>query len=278
MSGSSRMKGFTLVELLFVMAIVGLLLGITIPGVRMALYHADKTKSVSNIRQLAVANNLYAAEHGHYAPWGNLQNNVRWHSARTANGFDARGGYLSPYLAEEGEVLRCPVFDKWDSSPGGESFDEGAGGYGYNAAYLGGRPSLLGRSAPAGGSRGSYVPWWTVGNPVNQVPRASEVVMFASTAIARGGGLVETDEAAPYRSLTPGGLGQRMTPTVHFRFKGDALVAWADGRVSLEPPNEEVANDWSVYGENNEEYRLGWFGPMEWNGYWNPRFRDRRAY
>ena len=271
-------KAFTLLELLFVVAIIGLLLAIVIPAVRLAVFHADKTRSVANIRQLAAANNLYASEHGHYAPWSNVQNNIRWHGARTADGFDARGGYLSPYLGEEGEVRRCPVFEKWTDDPEGVRFDAGAGGYGYNAAYIGGRPSLLGRSAPAGASRGSYVPWWSLGNLVNRVPNPSDVMMFASTAIARGGGLVETDEAAPYYSLTPGGLGQRMTPTVHFRFRGKALVAWADGRVTLEPPNEGVANDWNVYGENNEEYKLGWFGPTDWNGFWNPRFRDRRPY
>jgi len=278
MNGTRNSKGFTLVELLGALFILGLLVSLVSVGVSRARFEADKAVSVQNIRQLVAANQLYANDHGHFAPWGNVQNNIRWHSARTSSGFDAHGGYLSPYLGEDKRVRRCPVLDNWNTDPEGSSFDKGAGGYGYNSTYIGGRPSDLGKSIRPGASRGSYQPWWAKGNLVLRVDNPSNVVMFASSAIARGGGLVETDQAVPYRSLTPGGLGENLTPTVHFRFRGEALVAWADGHVSLEPPNEELANDWSIYGEDNAKFKLGWFGPTEWNGFWNPRFEDEVAY
>ena len=278
MNGTRTNNGFTLIELLCGIFVLGLLASLVLAGLDRARFQADKAASMQNIRQLVTANQLYAAERGHFAPWGNMQNNIRWHSARISGEFDAQGGYLSPYLGNDERVRRCPVFEKWNTNPEGSSFDEGAGGYGYNSTYIGGRPSDLGKSIPPGASRGSYQPWWAKGNLVARVDNPTNVVMFASSAIARGGGLVETDQAVPYRSLTPGGLGENLTPTVHFRFSGKALVAWADGHVSLEPPNEDVANGWSVYGEDNDEYKLGWFGPTEWNGYWNPRFEDEVAY
>lgn len=278
MKSCRHAQGVTLVELLVGLAVVAVLATIIGSAVSAGRFQADKAKSAANIRQLAAANKLYAAAHGHYAPWGNRQNDVRWHSARTADGFDARGGYLSKFLGEDKRVRRCPVLDRWIGDAGGNSFDEGAGGYGYNATYIGGRPAEIDRSPAPGASRDSFDPWWTKGNLATRVDDPSRVVMFASSAIARGGGLVETDEAVPYRSVIPGGLGERLTPTVHFRFRGKALIAWADGHISFEAPNQEVANDWNVYGENNEEYKLGWFGPTEWNGFWNPRSKDEEPY
>jgi hypothetical protein len=271
-------KGFSLIEMLFLFAIVAILLAIIIPAYGSARFRADQSASASNIRQLALANHLYAAAHGHYAAWGNFENNIRWHSVRTARGFDGAGGYLSPFLGEDMRVRRCPVLDRWNISPEGAPFDRGAGGYGYNATYIGGRPMELGSTVAPGATRDGYQPWWAKGNLLAQVANPSEVVMFTSTAIARGGGIVETDQAVPYRAVNPGGLGEQLTPTVHFRFKGKALVAWGDARVSFELPNPEIANNWNIYGDNNKKFQLGWFGPTEWNGYWNPRSADELPY
>jgi len=271
-------RGFTLIELLTVIAILGVLGTIVMSVAGEARYHAAKAESASNIRQLVIANQAYAADHGTYAPWGNLRNNVRWHSAREGGAFDRSGGYLSPYLGEDKRVRRCPVLEGFISADTGDAFDAGAGGYGYNSIYLGSDPSLIGWRPPAGASREDAVSWREQGRPAGHVTDKSNVVMFTSSAIARGGGIVETDEAVPYRSLTPEGLGGVMTPTVHFRFRGKALVAWADGHVTFEAPNPDVSASHNVYGDDNASHALGWFGPTEWNGFWNPRARYEEPY
>lgn len=55
--------GFTLVELLAVIAIIGVLVAITIPVVGAIRRKANTSKATSNIRHLVIANLAYASEH-----------------------------------------------------------------------------------------------------------------------------------------------------------------------------------------------------------------------
>lgn len=267
--------GFSLVESLMAIAVIGVLGGIMLSAVTAIRSQARETQSASNIRQLAVANMAYAAEHGRYAPWSDLDDATHWHGARVGADFTGTGGFLSPYL-EGGAVRFCPVLDSILDERSGAAFDEGTGGYGYNATYIGGDPALMDRQPPPGAKRGDIRPWWTVGRRPSAIVDPSRAVMFTSTAIARGGGLVETGNSVPYRNLGPGGLGGTNTATTHFRFNGRALVAWADGHVTFEEPNDTSAAN--VYGEDSAAYGTGWFGPTAWNGFWNPRSREGVAY
>ncbi len=246
--------GFTLVELLVVVVIIALLVGLSVPAISRVLESGKATASVSNLRQLAAANLAYAADNdGAFCPAQSTDNRIRWHGRKAlgSDRFDPTEGFLSPYLGESRQVSACPLFVEHidDSS----SFELGAGGYGYNSAYIGG--TYLNGFKPA---------------RISQIKYASTTVMFATTAFAKGNGLQEYPYTEPYRWVAPNGdLAGSLQPSTHFRANGKALIAWCDGRVSAEKPT--TFDGPNAYGGNNEDAKIGWFGPDEENGYWNPR-------
>jgi len=95
--------------------------------------------------------------------------------------------------------------------------------------------------------------------------------MFATSGYANGKDIQEYPFCEPpFWDFGEGPTEWRPSPSVHFRFSNKALVAWADGRVTAEScdPREVGFNP---HGGDAEAQKLGWFGPDEENGYWNPR-------
>lgn len=250
-----RAAGFTLIELLVTIAIIAVLAALLLAGLQSARQKADATNCLSNLRQLAAANLAYAGEHdGHYVPAQELNNAVRWHGVRRGSGgaFDPAQGPLAAYLGTEGRVKLCPTFR--DALKGTASFEEGTGGYGYNATYIGGTPA------------DGFSP-----ERVINVPQPARTVMFTDTAFARAAGLQEYAFCEPRQWVNPNGkLRGRLIPSVHFRHGGRTHVAWCDGHVSAEEPTELGGPD-AYYGGEPGKWKLGWFGPAASNGYWNPR-------
>ena len=240
-----------MIELLTVIAIVTLLAGLLLPTFRAAREQARIAQSTSNLRQLALANLTYETENGRYAPATNQRNTVRWHGARRSDGsFDPTRGYLSPYINDGGAIRVCPLLADWELTE--DSFEDGSGGYGYNGVYIGGSPGDF--TQPARASR----------------IRKSRTVMFTTTALAKREGIQEYPFAEPpFWDFGNGPTRHRPDASVHFRARGQALVAWMDGSVTRERP--AVWGENSVYGGDPQEHQLGWFGPEEENGYWNPR-------
>ncbi len=255
-----KRRAFTLLELLVVMTIIGLLAALTLGVVGSVRRKTDATQSAHHLRTLAQANGAYLAENGRYVPADDRKNNRRWHGARTsANGtFDPTKGYLADYLGKSRRVTSCPVFLKM--LKGKASFEEGTGGYGYNATYVGGTPQVRWQ---ADGTRESA--------SVGAVETPVTTVMFTSAAYARTDGVQEYPYCEPpYWDFGDGPAGFRPSPTVHFRFDGKALVAWCDGHVTFESPQDREAGT-NPHGGNATKQQLGWFGPDENNGFWNPR-------
>jgi prepilin-type N-terminal cleavage/methylation domain-containing protein len=244
-------RAFSLTELLAALGIVGVLATLGVGTSNWLHQRAGMAVSTAHLHALVGANAAYALDHeGAYCPATSPDNLTRWHGGRRslADEFDPLHGFLSPYLGGHRQSLTCPLLRDVDTA----SFEKGAGGYGYNAQYLGGTP----RNAFAGAVAA-------------EIPEAGRSVMFATTALAVAGGIQEYPFTEPYEWVDSRGRPRGpLQPSTHFRAAGKALVAWTDGSVSAEEPNAETGPNF--YGGDNLASRIGWFGPREANGYWNP--------
>jgi prepilin-type N-terminal cleavage/methylation domain-containing protein/prepilin-type processing-associated H-X9-DG protein len=248
-----KIRGFTLLEMLIVIAIIVSLGVLGFQGLQGGRLRANQVISASNLRQLAAANLLYASDFQTYCPAGEPKNRIRWHGGRTGTSgpFDPEKGFLAEYLGLSRRVGICPEFSR--HLTGDASWENGSGGYGYNATYIGGMPGASFKpNRPA-----------NVGNP-------NRTLMFATTAFAKGDGIQEYPFAEPRQSVNPrwetvGAL----QPSVHFRFNRRALIAWCDGHVTEEISSSDKGTNF--YGGDNETANIGFCGPKENNGWWNPR-------
>lgn len=253
--------GFTLAEVLVVVGMVLVLGLLAFSGSRRLIATARIIESTANLRSLAIANATYVADNGVYCPADDQSDNRRWHGARTSSGgsFDSTKGFLSPYLGKSMHVTTCPLLQA--TVEGSSSFEDGTGGYGYNAAYIGGLP---------GGAFDSKSKLRISLRPAH-VTNPGRTVMFTTVAYALASGLQEYAYCEPpFWDFGSGPSGRRPTPSVHFRANGKALVAWCDGSVTAEIRTDSQGGE-NPHGGDAEKWNLGWFGPEENNGWWNPK-------
>ncbi len=144
--------GFTIIELLVIIAIIALLTGILLPALAGARTAAVRVACLSNQRQLALAATVYTDENrGHFMPAlytdfaADPAKRVAWDFVEvfTASGVRTSPGALWD-ATDAGAVMQCPASDGPDNwSPGSGGFAAAAGeqpftGYNYNTSYLGG--------------------------------------------------------------------------------------------------------------------------------------------
>lgn len=215
-------SGFTLVELLVVLAMVGLLTALLLPALSQGKTAARRIQCVSQLRQLGLATRLYWSDHEgrafRYMSGATNGGLVYWfgwiESYRGGNegkrAFDGTQGVLYPYLQGQGVTL-CPSLDYLDArfklKASGAAY-----GYGYNL--------LLG-------------PGWGVLVQVDNLPRPVETVLFADAAQVN-------DFLAPASPENP--LLEEFyyvndrEATAHFRHQEKANVVFMDGHVGAEKP------------------------------------------
>jgi len=260
-------SGFSLVELLIVIGIMGLLIAILLPSLFKARQQSQLIVCASNIRQLGLANLLYANDNHSFCVIASADifddlgdgegGHFRWHGTRAAAGqpFNPALGPLAPYLGTGGRVKNCPLFDPSIGAVTGNNFEDGCGGYGYNEMYIGGRADLYGYCPEAVATSAK----------ISQIKRPAETVMFTDAGMAQpyGTGVIVTEYSfcePPWIQENPGlPSSDQSWPSIHFRHHGRASIAWADGHVT----SETLTFSNESYGLSPARVQaagIGWFG------------------
>ncbi|QEL15789.1 type II secretion system protein [Limnoglobus roseus] len=209
-------SAFTLLELLVVMAIIGILIGLSLPAVQKARAAAIRLADQNNLKQLTLGVQNYAATNADVLPpLMTLENGgVRWWFAfeKPTGVYDTAGSHLMPYLENSRAALQSPA-----KAPGKVvlTYDGLSGGYGYNYWYL----------APDGPTPSFTLSgkWRKVTLP--QIASTSRTVAFANAVLA--------SDTSPELSEIPFSYPpSARRPTVHYRqFSHLANIAFVDGHV-----------------------------------------------
>jgi type II secretory pathway pseudopilin PulG len=224
---------FTLIELLFVVAIVGIMVGILLPSLIRSKAQARKTACMSNLKQLYLGAKMYSDDHKTYPKaWqahGPGTAGTYWCAEFDGTRLDPLTGPLYPYFQNR-LLLLCPEFAE-RSTP----IDPALGpacSYGMNGEYIGGNPDM---ATPL------------TGEPARpeHIADPTRTLLLMDAAAPQGAGLTESFLFwARYSYLN----GTEQDPLSHFRHSSLAVGGFCDGHASEVWP-DAIAN---------RDLRLGW--------------------
>ena len=217
-SGGSR-RGFTLVELLVVVAVVSVLAGLLLPALARSRAVAGSGRCLSNQRQLGLSAQLYWDDHGGRAfPERRSRTNGGWNywfgwladGAEGQRAFDPTQGALWPYLQGRA-VTACPALAR-SGTPIKAKAVGAAFGYGYNL--------LVGTRTESG------IRLSTVSDP-------SGLALFTDCAQVND---FQAPASPEHPMLEEFYYFDLLSPTVHFRHRGASATAFVDGHAAAVPP------------------------------------------
>ncbi len=229
-----RRCGFTLVELLIVITIIGTLAALLLPAIGAALDLADQTACAANLKQLGAATSLYLADHdGYFFPIRFAGAPHQWYFGYEEDPYgskpegerilDKTKAFLYPYTESYDSIELCPSFAKYGR---------------YKAKYKG--------------------TWWTYGinkvlSPDNARPQdlrniseirpsdAQRTVIFADAAYVnwwQPPASAQNPLLEEWHYVLPQDCSAFDSPHVHFRHGGRANVLFADWHVAAVEPAE----------------------------------------
>jgi prepilin-type N-terminal cleavage/methylation domain-containing protein/prepilin-type processing-associated H-X9-DG protein len=249
--------GFTLVELLVVLAIIGMLIGLLVPAVIGVLDLANQTACASNLRQIGIATSLYLKDHDGwffplYTPPTADASGRYWYFGFEPNGSPALGegnrildrtqARLYPYLRTPETVEVCPSVPF--GSPYKPKFKGKPWTYGINR-YFSTHPDNT-RGNVNGNGNGNY--FWI------RPQDATRTVVFADSS------QIETHlppASEQYPMIEDFPYIEPLKKYVQFRHLGRANVLFADWHV------EAVGPAAGSFDPRLPEARIGYFDPAE---------------
>ena len=208
---------FTLIELLFVIAIIAILASMLLPALRTAREKVKSTACSNNLKQLGIAMNMYLGDfRGQFVPFriGSESTNYNWAHALSQNQYIGSNRiYFCPVGTSYFTTYSLPEYvDSCVSRPTAIWAYRWIN-YGYNCTFLGGNVAGWAGSV-------SDLP----SSNVAQVKRPSETIIMAD--------IYESND--PQRTYFLMGVDASTTAacTIHDRHSGGAELLWVDGHVS----------------------------------------------
>lgn len=206
-------RGFTLIELIVVVGIVGLLAGLVFSSVSLVRETGRRTRCAANLGMMAKATLLYADEHGGRFPWASRRVGgefICWDFITDAQGV-VRPGEMWNGMGIS-SVLQCPSFAggeaNWQNNP--------YTGYNYNSSYIGkveGDPGK--RRLPA---------------RLAEVEQPARTALFGDGEYSSGANKFMRAPRVD-RQADANGKSVRLAGTQGFRHRGKTNVAFCDGHV-----------------------------------------------
>ncbi|MBI5831549.1 MAG: DUF1559 domain-containing protein [Armatimonadetes bacterium] len=131
MHNQNRRRGFTLIEMLVVIAIIAILAAILFPVFAKAREKARQSSCSSNLKQIGLAMIQYRQDYDETTPW--YVNGASWNT--WAAGTAYWGRFYEPY-AKSQQIFRCPSAASTDSAGSTGGADNGVNAnYGLNGYY-----------------------------------------------------------------------------------------------------------------------------------------------
>lgn len=276
-------EGFTLVELLVVIAVIAILAALLLTALNRSKMAADSAVCKSNLRQLTLAMTMYTQQTGTYpssdswptelqpflgSPWP--EQNVKF----------APNGASFTYLGPRSNPFACPAYNRLRGAftvLGGEVVGTTRGAYGYNASGLDDVQGIDYGHGEAGlpplGLGGLNYPSG-LNAPVreNQVATPSDMIAMGDASFDQNplGGFLFLEFVFLYPrfyDLTVRGLppGNSATQAMRQRHGGRWNIGFCDGHVEtmrtsdlFNLSNSVVAMRWN---NDHQPHNQGWFPP-----------------